>query len=536
MTAGVDELRDLALALGAERVTGADTLLREVEGRHAAHRKRRAPNARPTPAALRSIRDAIRAGDDPLGDALSAARSAEERRRIGAIYTPRALVEAMTEWGARARPARVVDPGAGSGRFLTAAGLQLPAAELVAIDTDPLALLLCAANLAVLGLARRARVVRGDFRRVSLGSAPGATLFLGNPPYVRHHELSAADKRWLVEAARRLDVRASRLAGLHAHFFARVAGLGRSGDVGAFVTAAEWLDVNYGSLVRELLLGALGVSGLVVVEPRARPFENAETTAVIACFELGARPARVGFRRVAELGALGSLGGGATVARARLEATSRWSTLGSRAAARPAGHVELGELVRVHRGQVTGKNAVWIAGAHSQGLPASVHFPAVTRARELFRAGAVLGDVSALRSVIDLPEDLDALAPDERRRVERFLTAARRAGAHEGFIARHRKAWWSVGLREPAPILATYMARRPPAFVRNPCGARHINIAHGLYPREAWSPAVLDALARHLSTHASVSAGRTYSGGLTKFEPREMERLLVPRALVEHES
>ncbi|HWP07495.1 MAG TPA: hypothetical protein VNN72_17205, partial [Polyangiaceae bacterium] len=93
---------------------------------------------------------------------------------------------------------------------------------------------------------------------------------------------------------------------------------------------------------------------------------------------------------------------------------------------------------------------------------------------------------------------------------------------------RHRKAWWSVGLREPAPILATYMARRPPAFVRNPCGARHINIAHGLYPREAWSATLLDALARHLNAHASLSAGRTYAGGLTKFEPREMERLLVP--------
>jgi len=527
VTSAREELRELALALGAEGVAGAPGLLAE-RARRADSETRRAAGARPTPATLRALRDAIRAGEDPLGEALSAARSAEERRAIGAIYTPPELVVAMTEWGARSRPARVVDPGAGSGRFLTAAGSCLPSAELVAIDTDPLALLLCAANAAVLGLAPRTRLVHGDFRRVPLGPVSRSTLFLGNPPYVRHHVLSAADKRWLVAAASRLGVRASRLAGLHAHFFARVAGLGRPGDTGAFVTAAEWLDVNYGSLVRELLTGPLGVSGLVVVEPSARPFENAETTAVIACFELGSRAARVGFRRVASLGALGALAGGATVPRARLAATSRWSTLGSRGSGRPAGHVELGELFRVHRGQVTGMNAVWIAGQHSQGLPASVHFPAITRARELFRAGAVLEDVSALRSVIDLPEELDALSPDERRRVERFLAIARRAGAHEGFIARHRKAWWSVGLREPAPILATYMARRPPAFVRNPRGVRHINIAHGLYPREAWSPALLDALAFHLTGHAPLSAGRAYAGGLVKFEPREMERLLVP--------
>lgn len=39
-----------------------------------------------------------------------------------------------------------------------------------------------------------------------------------------------------------------------------------------------------------------------------------------------------------------------------------------------------------------------------------------------------------------------------------------------------------MGLKEPAPVLCTYMARRPPQFTLNLCGARHINIAHGLYP------------------------------------------------------
>jgi hypothetical protein len=120
------------------------------------------------------------------------------------------------------------------------------------------------------------------------------------------------------------------------------------------------------------------------------------------------------------------------------------------------------------------------------------------------------------------------LPASERRAVERFLGVARSLGAHRGFIATHRKAWWSVGLREPAPILATYMARRPPAFVRNPNLARHINVAHGLYPRERLPHSTLDALARYLSTSTSVSEGRTYAGGLTKFEPKEMERLLIP--------
>jgi len=152
----------------------------------------------------------------------------------------------------------------------------------------------------------------------------------------------------------------------------------------------------------------------------------------------------------------------------------------------------------------------------------------VTKARELFGALGVLNDSRSLRDVIDLPTDLDLLDPNEKSAVEAFIKVAKRLGADTGYVAKNRKAWWSVGLRDSAPILATYMARRPPAFVVNVAEAKHINIAHGLYPREPLPAVALEALAKHLSGSVAVESGRTYSGGLTKFEPREMERLLVP--------
>jgi hypothetical protein len=171
---------------------------------------------------------------------------------------------------------------------------------------------------------------------------------------------------------------------------------------------------------------------------------------------------------------------------------------------------------------------VWIAGEHSEDLPTSVLYPSVTKARELISAAPVLTDLSHLRRVIDIPVDLSGFSKADRRLIDRFLKLAQVLGADGSFIAKNRKAWWSVGLRQPAPILATYMARRPPAFVRNLGGARHINIAHGLYPRQQFDDHVLDGLVRYLTETTNVADGRTYAGGLTKFEPREMERILVP--------
>lgn len=511
------ELLGLALALGADTVGALSAAERALLARAA-------PVTRPL---VRETRERLRAGDDPLGEALCALRTASERRARGAVYTPRVMVEAMTAWAAERPAARVVDPGVGSGRFLLAAARAFPQAELVGVDVDPFACLLVRAGLAVHGAGSRARVVLGDFRRVRLGELGAPTLFLGNPPYVRHHALSSRDKAWFVAAARAAGLGASALAGLHAHFFLATSRHARPGDFGAFVTAAEWLDVNYGALVRALFLERLGGSALFLVEPRARPFLDADTTAVIACFCVGERPQTLRFGTVADSAELGRLTGGRAVPRARFENSSRWTALTRPASVRPAGHVELGELFAVHRGQVTGDNATWVERELAH-LPERVRFPAVTRAKELFAAGPVLSELAGLRRVIDLPADLDVLSASERRRVEVFLRAARARGVHLGFIAQHRKAWWSVGLHAPAPLLATYMARRPPAFVRNPRGARHLNIAHGLYPREPLDEAVLDAVARYLNRNASLSGGRTYSGGLTKFEPREMERLLVP--------
>ena len=483
----------------------------------------------PADALVVHARQRIDAGHDPLGDAFCQLRTAGERRPHGATYTPLPIVRSMLEWAhASGEPVRVVDPGAGSGRFIVGAGRLFRRARLVAVEVDPLAALLARAHLVVAGLAGRAEVRLEDYRAMHLPAVAGTTLFAGNPPYVRHHDIPPRWKRWLSETAARHGLPASQLAGLHVHFFLATLGHVRAGDYGAFITAAEWLDVNYGALVRELLLGGLGGTALHVIEPTASPFPDAASTAVISCFQVGRPGKTIALRRVASLAELGALDRGRPTRVSRMAATGRWTPLTRSPRRATPGLVELGELCRVRRGQVTGANRFWIASEHSVDLPRAVLRPTITRARELLGAGNCLRSSQHLRRVIDLPEDLGALTASERRVVEAFLRLGRAGGVDRGYIASHRHAWWSVSLYEPAPVLATYMARRPPAFVVNLAGARHINIAHGLYPRVPMSADQLDALVRHLSTTTSVTDGRTYAGGLTKFEPREMERLLVP--------
>src|SRR5262249_50189324 len=156
------------------------------------------------------------------------------------------MVASLLPAAREARPAQIVDPGAGSGRFLLRAARAFPEARLVGIEIDPLAALVLRGNLAAAGLARRSRGLQSDCRDVALPSVAGPTFYIGNPPYVRHHLVAPEWKCWLAARAKDLGHRASQLAGLHVYFFLATALRARRGDRGVFITAAEWLDVNYG--------------------------------------------------------------------------------------------------------------------------------------------------------------------------------------------------------------------------------------------------------------------------------------------------
>ena len=511
----------LALALGAADVggrlsSGESNIVQAAAGL-----------PQPSPTQMAAVRSALSAGGDPLGDAFCVLRDPAARRADGAVYTPSQIINPMVDLALDHNPSRVIDGGTGSGRFIAEVLRRQPRIGGIAVDADPVATLMTRAMLAVMNTSS-VRVINGDYTKLDPQRDAGRTAFIGNPPYVRHHQLSAAAKAWAQDTAARIGHQISGLAGLHAYFFLATAVLGQPGDIGCFVTSAEWLDVNYGAIVRSLLLGQLGGLSLHVVEPKAMPFEGTQTTAVITAFKIGSREDVIRLHDVESLDQLKDLAtSGRPVAREQLRKSPRWSGLLRPRVKVPAGFVELGELCRVHRGTVTGANAIWVLRDHAD-LPTSVLYPSVTRARELFAAGTVLADRAHLRLVVDIPADLDRLGAHDRKRVDRFIRAAKKAGADQGYIATHRRSWWSVGLLAPAPILATYMARQPPAFVMNAAGARHINIAHGLYPRQELDGHTLSRLAAALRAGAALRHGRVYAGGLVKFEPREMERLMVP--------
>jgi len=351
---------------------------------------------------------------------------------------------------------------------------------------------------------------------------------VGNPPYIRHHEIPEGWKSWFATTARRFGFKASKLAGLHIHFFLRTREIANPGDYGAFITAAEWLDVNYGSALRSMLADGLGGCAVHLIDPKVQPFTDAFTTGAVTCFHVGHRPTHFTVRAVHRLEDLAPLEKGRLVEWEQVAKAPKWSIFVRDRQEIPAGYIELGEVFRVHRGQVTGANQAWIAGDKAHLIPNRFLRATVTKGRELLAAGPELVKTAGLKRVVDLPVSLDDLLGEEIKEVRRYLAWAKSLGAQDSYVAQHRRAWWAVELRPAAPVLATYMARQAPAFVLNTAKARHLNIAHGLYLRKPLSDSQLAAILVWLRRHVGTTGGRVYAGGLVKFEPRELERIPIP--------
>ena len=263
------------------------------------------------------------------------------------------------------------------------------------------------------------------------------------------------------------------------------------------------------------------------------------TTALITCFEVGRQGGPILTSLVNHVAELGDLNAGQRVVlRHEATKTERWSSLFGENKRAPAvlvssasGLVPLGSFVRVSRGIATGDNSFFVMTprvAAERGLAAFAR-PAVTRAQEVFESPGLIRATPGRRVVIDLPKTL-GLQSRETSAVRQFIQEGEEAGVHQRYLCAHRNPWWSLGAGQAPSIVATYMARQAPAFALNPDGLTLLNIAHGLYPRVPMAPAELLALVGYLNDARDLhrGRGRTYHGGLEKFEPREMESLLVP--------
>ena len=475
-------------------------------------------------------------------------RESELKRANGVYYTPPPIAAEVTKWAVNSAGDFVLDPSYGGGVFLAASVRRLsllgsgsPGRQVFGVDSDD-----CAearARAITKNTIPRRQLVKADFFSVRPQSLTRRfDAVIGNPPYVKHHnidpQLLRLAQECVVEHGFELSGRSSYWAYFVLHALQFVSPGGRL----AFILPGAFLHAEYAASVREAILNNFGRVRVVTVDEQV--FHDAKEESVILLAEqkgYRCREVRVGgmskhslhldeeslrrcTRRVPEGESSESW------MRALLSTTALevYDELASR-------FMKLGDAATVRIGAVTGDNRYFTlrpSELQKAGVPRRYARPIITQATHLRAAVLSRADVERL-----LREDARVLlfSPPRTGRMHPKVAEYLRLGESLGLPSRHkcstRKPWYLVPDSSPPNALLLYMTGTAPRLILNKARATCTNTIHAVTWRDPGRAAPASAALALLTTLAQLGAeleGRSYGDGVLKIEPSAANRLPLP--------
>jgi hypothetical protein len=442
-------------------------------------------------------------------------------------------------------PVSFLEPALGSGVFFSALLRQAPAtriADAIGCEIDSAYGDIARAIWTSSGL----HVVPDDFVSFAarVENAGRFSLLCTNPPYVRHHHLSAERKVALQSLVmQRLGLQASGLSGLYVYFVLLADAVLAEGAIASWLLPAEFLYVNYGRVLRDYLTSRVTLLSIHHFNPDDVQFDDALVSSCIVSYRK-ARPSDALMCDVSYGGDYLTPQEQRTVPTAELRRLNKWTMAHFGDSGLSADTLRLKDLFSVRRGIATGANDFFIidsATASQYEIPRAFLKPILPSPR--YVCGPLIqATVDGLPEVPDFRYLLDCpLPPDEVRRrypgLWRYLEEGVARGIPEGYLCAQKDVWYYQERREPAPFLASYMGRAngsrecPIRFFVNFSDAIVTNVFLNLYPTSDLAACLggdrdrmieLGQALNSVPAECILHAGRAYGGGLHKIEPKEL--------------
>lgn len=477
----------------------------------------------------------------------------EALREKGQFWTPLWVAEPMVAYLlANHDSDEVFDPAVGEGVFFFAAkkiatelGMEI---RLAGREIDA----------SVLESAKRAGLTNADLAHVELRDfllhPPDAkqSSFICNPPYIRHHRLPASLKQFLrTFGASLLGHPLDGRAGIHVYFLLRaLQSLKEKGRL-AFIMPADMCEGVFAVPLWNWIAKNYRLDAVITFSPDATPFPGVDTNAIIFMICRDKPSSTLFWARCNEpngetlkkwvlSGFNEKSNSSLTIYRRCLTeglatGLSRLPTNGLTNSPR------LCDFAKVLRGIATGANDFFFLTAdQAKSLKISSEFliPAVGRTRD------ANGDCVTYESMNELSKSgrpTLLFSPDGRPlqdfpdSVRTYLKQGEQAGLPARSLIASRKPWYKMERRKIPPILFAYLGRRNARFIRNEAGVTPLTGFLCVYPNNS-DPDYVEKLCHVLSDPETVAnlslVGKSYGSGCIKVEPRALERLPIPRNVI----
>lgn len=386
-------------------------------------------------------------------------------------------------------------------------------------------------------------VESGDY--LHMDKLPPRTLIVANPPYLRYQQIPTAYRLKLQERASvQVGMEISGQSSLYVYFLLLSHGWMKREAVAAWLIPSEFMETNYGAVVRKYLTERVELIRIHSFNPDKIQFENVLVTSTVVVFR-NCLPTLGQKVMLSSGGKLLNPEHTQQVTLSELINENKWKFPWIRRGKLSTLPPRIGDLFTVCRGLATGANNFFImerSVAAQRGIPEVALRPILPKARALQtdvieREADGYPRVSPQLCLLDCElsqEEIGIMYPS----LLNYLNSAPEE-VLKSTLVRHRKPWYHQEQRRPSPFLCTYMgrgsnARAPLYFIWNKSDAVASNTYLMLYPRKELEKLIIKqpdtlrrvfSLLKEISSQDLIVSGRVYGGGLHKIEPKELQNV-----------
>lgn len=480
-------------------------------------------------------------------------KARESLRDKGQFWTPAWVAEAMVAYSAQGAKG-VYDPGVGRGAFARATE------EVARIEGRPIGFAGSEIDFEVMASVRQEDPSAGWVKKVrhedfiTRKAVPPHYGIVANPPYIRHHRMDSNRKAELKALVAReapgihLDGR----AGLHVYFLLHALAILPDQQRLSFIVPADLAEGVFAQSFWGWVAEHFDIEAVWRFDPAATPFEGIDTNPLVVCIRKAQptdtyalctvhQPNGVGLVDWVEAGFPARED--AILTAQVVEIASGLKTGLSRDPL-PASAIDdlpLSAFARTVRGIATGANEFFFL-THEEivvrNLPLSAFVRAVGRTRDVPGDTVTLADLDRLDSSgrATYLLNLDGrIKPHLDPALQAYLAEGEQQGLSQRALIAQRNPWYRMERRQPPYWLFAYLGRRDSRFIRNQAGVVPLTGFLCVFPLRD-EPKFLSALGKALADPRTlanlVRVGKTYGGGAIKVEPRALERLAIPAAVV----
>lgn len=467
--------------------------------------------------------------------------SLEHRKKFAQFFTPFQLASLMADWLlGNQNMQTVLEPAFGLGVFSRALLSKKSALSIKGFDIDETIL-------------TEAKAIFNDTTNFDLhledymfndwsNKYDGITC---NPPYFKFHDYD--NKKILNEIENRLKIKLNGFTNLYTLFLLKsIYQLNSNGRL-AYIIPSEFLNSDYGKLVKSTLIKNKVLRHIVVFDFEENVFDDALTTACILLCSNDKNSQKVKFSTIKKIDDLELIKtyiseyplnsiDNSTFNINELEPEVKWRKYyQEQNGIRYKNLIPFSSVAKVVRGIATGANEYFTfskSKANQYGIDEKYLLPCICKAVDVKDNFFTTENFHSLVNSDRQTYLFNAIGSNDEN-VLKYIELGEKSGIDKKYLTACRTPWYSLENRPPSPIWVSVFNRSGLKFIRNEAKISNLTTFHCVYPvqNSLFDNVNVDVLFAYLLTDVAREIfednRREYGNGLQKFEPNDLNKAMM---------